>query len=140
MVKRLFDIVVSAAALAVLSPVLLLAALGVWLSGRGPVFYRARRVGRGGVLFTMHKFRTMGGRLLAGGDPEEAYVKKLLPIKLALEAVYVREASFWYDLTILLRTALVILLIACGRRRFRNPPEMRKVTRFVPARLAGLPE
>src|SRR5947209_559846 len=59
MAKRLFDVLVSAVALAVLSPLFLLAALGIRLSSRGPVFYRARRVARGGEPFTMHKFRTM---------------------------------------------------------------------------------
>src|SRR5437763_3900118 len=59
MAKRLFDMLVSAAALAVLSPVILLAAVGVRLSSRGPAFYRARRAGRGGVPFTMLKLRTM---------------------------------------------------------------------------------
>src|SRR6266508_1285114 len=183
MVKRLFDIVVSAVALVVLAPVFLLAAAAVRLSSRGPIFYRARRAGRGGEPFTMHKFRTMrvsrggnaaaitgpldprvfpvgallrrlkldelpqlfdvlrgkmslvgprpedprivrdhyrpqdhetlrvlpglaspgsiynythGEAILARGDAEQVYAEKLLPVKLALETVYVGEASFLY--------------------------------------------
>jgi len=57
--KRLFDIAVSAAALIVLSPVLLLLALLVWcLLGR-PVIFRQVRPGRHGQLFAMIKYRTM---------------------------------------------------------------------------------
>ena len=67
-------------------------------------------------------------------------VDKLLPVKLALEVVYVREANFWSDLRILVRTTVVIVLIVCGRRRFRDPPEMRKVPRVVPARRPGPPD
>jgi exopolysaccharide biosynthesis polyprenyl glycosylphosphotransferase len=56
--KRLFDVVVAAGALVVLSPVLVAAAVGVKLSSRGPVLFRQERVGRDGVLFVMYKFRT----------------------------------------------------------------------------------
>ena len=77
---------------------------------------------------------------LAGADPELAYAEKLLPVKLALEAVYVREANFWYDLSILSAPPLVIGLIAGGRRQFRDPPEMRRLGRIVPARMPGFPE
>ena len=59
MAKRLFDIVAALAALLALSPVLLLAALGIRASSRGPVLYRTSRAGKDGRPFTMHKFRTM---------------------------------------------------------------------------------
>ena len=57
--KRAMDIVISAAMLLALSP--LLAAIAVWIlldDGR-PVFFRQRRAGRDGVPFSMLKFRTM---------------------------------------------------------------------------------
>jgi lipopolysaccharide/colanic/teichoic acid biosynthesis glycosyltransferase len=50
---------VSAAALLLTSPLLALIAGGVKLTSPGPVLYRARRVGRGGTVFTLYKFRTM---------------------------------------------------------------------------------
>lgn len=56
---RSLDIVVASAALLVLSPVLALAALLIKLESRGAVFYRQRRVGRGGRPFEMWKLRTM---------------------------------------------------------------------------------
>jgi len=58
-VLRAFDVVLAGSALAVLSPIVGLAALAIRLSGRGPVLYRGRRVGRGGRVFTMYKFRTL---------------------------------------------------------------------------------
>lgn len=57
--KRGFDIVFSALCLLVFSPFLLLLSLLVALTSRGPVFYKSRRLGRGGKLIECIKFRTM---------------------------------------------------------------------------------
>ena len=57
--KRAMDIAISAAALCVLWPVLLLIALAIVVDDPGPVFYRQVRVGRGGRPFRIFKFRTM---------------------------------------------------------------------------------
>lgn len=59
MAKRLFDVLGSAAALLLLAPLLLAVALIVKLDSPGPVFFRQERVGRHGVPFRIHKFRTM---------------------------------------------------------------------------------
>lgn len=221
MVKRLFDIIASLTALVALSPLLLLAAIGVRLSSRGPVLYRAERAGKNGCPFIMHKFRTMysneggcasaitscedsrvfffgrllrrlkidelpqlfdvlrgemsivgprpedtrivrehyapehwgtlvvrpglagpgsiynythGEKLIDRNDPEKDYVENLLPVKLALDLMYVRKASFWYDLRVIFCTFWVIMLIALGKREFADPPEMDQIERFVPAR------
>ena len=74
MAKRLFDLLGATLALLLLSPLLLAAALAVKLDSRGPVFYRQQRVGRYGVPFAIHKFRTMahgssGLPLTVGADP-----------------------------------------------------------------------
>jgi putative colanic acid biosysnthesis UDP-glucose lipid carrier transferase len=58
-VKRAMDISFSAAGLVVLSPVLLVIAVAVKLSDRGPVLYRQIRVGLNGQEFTIIKFRSM---------------------------------------------------------------------------------
>ena len=58
-VLRALDVALAGAALVALSPLLGLAALAIRLSGRGPVLYRGRRVGKGGHVFTMLKFRTL---------------------------------------------------------------------------------
>jgi lipopolysaccharide/colanic/teichoic acid biosynthesis glycosyltransferase len=220
-VKRLFDIVAASVALIVLSPVFLIAAIGIRLSGKGPVFYHAERAGKHGKPFIIHKFRTMqvtqgpnasaitssqdarvfpfgrllrickidelpqlinvlrgdmsvvgprpeamdivrnnyapqhmetlavppglaspgsiydythGVKLIGQENPEKDYLLKLLPIKLALEMVYVQNAGIVYDFRIILRTILVISLIALGKREFSDPPEMKKIERIVPAR------
>ena len=57
--KRLFDLAAAAGALAVLSPVLLIAALAIKLEDGGPVFFRQRRLGRGNRFFWILKLRTM---------------------------------------------------------------------------------
>ena len=59
MIKRLFDLAAAGLGLLLLAPLLL--AIGLWikLDSRGPVFYRQERVGRHGVPFRIHKFRSM---------------------------------------------------------------------------------
>ena len=57
--KRAMDIVISAGALLVIWPVLLLIAVAIKIDDPGPVFYRQVRVGRGGKEFRIYKFRTM---------------------------------------------------------------------------------
>lgn len=59
MAKRLFDLLGATVALGLLAPLLVLVALAVRLDSPGPVFFRQERVGRGGVPFRIHKFRTM---------------------------------------------------------------------------------
>ena len=57
--KRLFDLVLSVALIAVASPVMLIAAAGIFFCDRGPVFFFQRRVTVGGKEFTIVKFRSM---------------------------------------------------------------------------------
>jgi lipopolysaccharide/colanic/teichoic acid biosynthesis glycosyltransferase len=59
MSKRIFDWLASGLGLLVLSPVLLALALWINLDSPGPVFFRQERVGQGGRVFPIHKFRTM---------------------------------------------------------------------------------
>lgn len=211
MVKRLFDIVAAAVALVVLGPFILLAAIGIKLTSRGPAFYCAQRAGVGGQPFTLFKLRTMhvdqgknasavtgagdprvfafgsllrklkmdelpqlwnilrgdmsivgprpedmtivercyddlgmstlsvrpglagvssiynythGEKMLVGDNPEEIYARDLLPVKLALECVYLKNASLWYDLQLIVRTIDAIVRISTGQSEFLNPPEM----------------
>jgi lipopolysaccharide/colanic/teichoic acid biosynthesis glycosyltransferase len=221
-VKRLFDVALTALALVASVPILIVAALGIRLSSPGPVLYRATRAGRRGRLFVMYKLRTMENRsgLLADSvvtaardprvfpfgallrrskldelpqlfnilrgdmavvgprpedpkvvaqhytpeqwetldvvpgltspgalystthgetwlserDAERDYYEHLLPLKLALDRVYVRHASLSYDLGVIIRTLLVVAGRAFGRRHFPEPPEMDEARRLlVPA-------
>ena len=74
--KRLFDLFFATTGLLLLAPLLLGIALWVRLESPGPVFFRQQRVGRFGVPFRIHKFRTMradasttGPDLTVGADP-----------------------------------------------------------------------
>jgi lipopolysaccharide/colanic/teichoic acid biosynthesis glycosyltransferase len=215
--RRLFDIGAAAAALIVLSPLMLLVALAIRASSPGPVIFRAPRVGLHGKPFAMFKFRTMAvaggagsaitgshdprvfplGRLLrhskvdelpqlfnvlrgemalvgprpedprfvaawyrpahqptlevrpglaspgslynfthgeeqlVGPDVEAAYVERILPLKLALDVVYVQRACFRYDLMIVLRTLVVIVAAIFGKRHFGDPPEMAEARKLA---------
>jgi len=200
MAKRLFDVVLSGLAVLLLSPLLLLVVLLVKLDTPGPAIYRQERVGRGGRVFRIRKFRTMihaladpglqitvaadprvtrtgrwlrrtkidelaqlfdvleGKMSLVGprpevpryvalyapgvrdkvlsvrpgitdlasiefsnedellaraADPEQEYVKVVLPRKLRLACEYVDKASFWTDLRLLTGTLRLLIL---GRR------------------------
>jgi lipopolysaccharide/colanic/teichoic acid biosynthesis glycosyltransferase len=74
---RIFDILIAALALIVLSPILVIAAIAIKLGSRGPVIYRQRRVGKDGREFELLKLRTMAlgsdpvgvGRIVARDDP-----------------------------------------------------------------------
>ena len=115
--KRAMDIVVSAAALCVLWPVLLLIALAIVVDDPGPVFYRQVRVGRGGKPFRIFKFRTM----VVDAD------KKGLSITVGRDSRITRVGAF------LRRTKLdelaQLLNVLCGQMSFVGPrPE---VPRYV---------
>jgi lipopolysaccharide/colanic/teichoic acid biosynthesis glycosyltransferase len=218
-VKRLFDVALTALALVASLPILAIAALGIRLSSPGPVLYRATRAGRRGKLFTMYKLRTMevrepvvedsvitassdkrvfpfgallrrskidelpqlfnvlrgdmtfvgprpedpkvvaqhytpeqwetldvppgltspgalystthGERWLSQAAAERDYYEHLMPLKLALDRVYVRHSSVPYDLGVIARTALVVMGRAFGRRHFPDPPEMDEARRLL---------
>ncbi len=57
--KRGFDILCAIVGLILLAPVLIVVACCIGLTSSGPIFYRATRVGYGGKLFRLYKFRTM---------------------------------------------------------------------------------
>jgi len=75
-VRHVLHAAVAAIGLVLAAPVMLALAIAVKLTSRGPVFYRGLRVGRGGRLFTIYKFRTLavdaeariGARLLDDRD------------------------------------------------------------------------
>lgn len=76
MLKRALDVLCALLGLAVLLVPGVLVAVWIKLDSPGPVFFRQERVGRGGRLFRIHKFRTMrvdapslGLQITIGADP-----------------------------------------------------------------------
>lgn len=85
LVKRVFDIVVSALMLVIISPVFLILAIAIKLDSPGPVFYRQERVTQYGKRFRIFKFRTMvsnadkiGTQVTVGNDSRITRVGKLI--------------------------------------------------------------
>jgi len=75
-VKRVIDIIVSIIAMIILLPAYLTTALGVKLSSKGPILFSQERIGKRGIPFMMHKFRSMyndaekaGPQLSSDDDP-----------------------------------------------------------------------
>ncbi len=58
-IQNAYSLLIGLVGLVVASPVMLLTAILVKLSSRGPILYRQRRVGVNGELFTLYKFRSM---------------------------------------------------------------------------------
>jgi exopolysaccharide biosynthesis polyprenyl glycosylphosphotransferase len=58
-VKRTLDILGSSLALLIFSPIFLLIAIAIKLSSEGPIFFRQKRIGQYGAMFTFLKFRSM---------------------------------------------------------------------------------
>nr|NNM89690.1 undecaprenyl-phosphate glucose phosphotransferase [Bacilli bacterium] len=57
--KRAFDLVFSSLVLLLLSPLLLVIALLIAMTSKGPIIYKQERIGRNRRVFPMYKFRTM---------------------------------------------------------------------------------
>jgi lipopolysaccharide/colanic/teichoic acid biosynthesis glycosyltransferase len=84
--SRALDLLVASLALTLAAPLLALAAILIKLESRGPVFYRQRRVGRGGEPFELWKLRTMvpgaesmgAGIYVVEGDPRITRTGRLL--------------------------------------------------------------
>jgi len=71
--KRIFDILFSALALIIFSPVLLITTLVIRFTSKGSILYKSLRVGTGYDIFTFYKFRTM----YEGADKERARLSEL---------------------------------------------------------------
>lgn len=85
-IKRLMDILIGILVLAVLWPVILLAALAIYIEDPGPVLFRQERLGKDGKVFSMLKLRSMrvgsehtgSGVYSEKGDPRVTKVGRIL--------------------------------------------------------------
>ena len=59
MLKRTFDIIISIIAILLLSPIMILIAILIKFTSKGPVFFKQERIGLNGKYFKMIKFSTM---------------------------------------------------------------------------------
>ncbi len=75
-IKHGLDALMTLPAFVLLLPFFLITALVIKLNSKGPVFYRARSVGKNGKLFDMYKFRSMYES--AGNEIHKEYVTKLI--------------------------------------------------------------
>lgn len=85
LLKRIFDVMFSVVALILTSPVMLLAAIAIKLTSKGPILYRQRRCGEHGECFDIYKLRTMhldaeksGPGWTTPGDPRRTKVGTFL--------------------------------------------------------------
>jgi lipopolysaccharide/colanic/teichoic acid biosynthesis glycosyltransferase len=83
---RAADLLIAAVGVLLVSPLLALAAIAIRLESPGPIFYRQRRVGKGGEVFDLFKLRTMRqgadpigvGTAVTSDDPRVTRVGRLL--------------------------------------------------------------
>jgi exopolysaccharide biosynthesis polyprenyl glycosylphosphotransferase len=71
--KKILDIVISGFLLILLSPLMLIIGLLVWITSKGPIIYRQKRVGFRGRQFDFYKFRTM----IIGADAKKEELDEL---------------------------------------------------------------
>lgn len=84
--KRIIDTVLSAAALIVLSPLMVIVAVLIKLTSAGPVLFKQQRLGLNGKQFTIYKFRSMtvgaehtgSGVYSESGDPRVTRVGRVI--------------------------------------------------------------
>lgn len=84
--KRAFDMILSALALVILSPVLLVTVIAIKLDSKGPALFCQQRLGLHGREFTIYKFRSMSvgaehtgsGVYSEAGDPRVTRVGKFI--------------------------------------------------------------
>ena len=75
-VKRLFDVTSSSIAIIITSPLWFVIAIGIKSSSKGPVFYKAERIGKCLKPFTLYKFRSMHvyNPSNGGGNGEKGFI------------------------------------------------------------------
>jgi lipopolysaccharide/colanic/teichoic acid biosynthesis glycosyltransferase len=62
--------------------------------------------------------------MLTGDDPERLYLEQVLPLKLALDRIYVQQSGPLQNFRMIGRTVVTILQVLCGQKNFPDPPEM----------------
>jgi len=96
-VKRAMDVTAAFAVLALTAPIFLLVAATVRLSSPGPVFFRQRRIGRGGKPFDLLKFRSMRVNLDSDTTWSVANDRRVTPVGRILRKTSLDELPQLYN-------------------------------------------
>lgn len=88
--KRIFDIVFSLLAIIITSPIMLMVAIGVKLTSKGPIIFKQERVGLNRRTFQMYKFRSM--RVLPEGVEDTGWTTQNDPRRTKFGA-FIRKTS-----------------------------------------------
>ena len=97
MAKRLFDLIFSILTLLILFPLMLLVALIIKMTSKGPVFYKATRAGLYGKEVIIHKFRTMRIGADCHGQITAANDNRVYPFGKFLRASKIDELPQFFD-------------------------------------------
>jgi exopolysaccharide biosynthesis polyprenyl glycosylphosphotransferase len=89
-IKPYVDFFLSAIGLILFSPVFLIGAIGIKIDSDGPIFFTHDRVGKGGKIFKMYKFRTM----FSDTDPYAVNPLEKNDPRITRLGVYLRKTSF----------------------------------------------
>lgn len=81
LIKRILDVFLSLVMLTIFSPIMLIAAILIKTTSKGPILFKQTRVGLNGELFTIYKFRTMKNGV--GNQIHQAFMKKVIQKQLA---------------------------------------------------------
>src|SRR5699024_9803618 len=90
-IKRIFDILVSALSLVILSPFLIIIAVIIKITSRGPVLFKQKRLGKAGKVFNIYKFRTMIVGAQKKGDG--IFVKSIKASRITTFGKFLRSTS-----------------------------------------------
>ncbi len=67
---------------------------------------------------------THAHKYLVTDNTENDYVLYFLPVKLAIEKMYIEKSSFFYDLVIIVKTVFVIIQMTLGKSSFKELDEL----------------
>ncbi len=100
--KRFFDIILSLVGLIILSPILLVVAILVKLTSRGPVIFKQQRLGYKGKVYNIYKFRTMcvGAEKMGSGVYSGKGDKRVTKVGRVLRATSIDELPQLFNILV----------------------------------------